>query len=196
MKVILLLIGVLVCVFMAEASSVRRAQNQFRATLKRQHNPSKAPVTTTKAPYPTTATKAPCLKLPCIGTCGDTCDIELENVFETCSQTFRPYKDTDAFRACLESHFDSDCHDCLCDLTYSNTGMTCPSYHPVTEDSGCGNTCDIESENAYLTCSQTVTPQDDPDAFMACWASLLDSDCHDCLCDFVHSKLGLTCPSS
>ena len=68
MKVTLLLIGVLVCVFMAEASSVRRAQNQFRATLKRQHNPSKAPVTTTKAPYTTTATKAPCLELPCTGT--------------------------------------------------------------------------------------------------------------------------------
>ena len=63
MKVALLLIGVLFCVSMTEASSVRRAKNHFRAMLKRQYNPTftwttppkpKAPVTTTTAPVPWT----------------------------------------------------------------------------------------------------------------------------------------------
>ena len=68
MKVALLLIGVLVCASMTEATSVRRAKNHFRAMLKRQYNPTftwttppkpKAPVTTTKAPVTTTTAPVP-----------------------------------------------------------------------------------------------------------------------------------------
>ena len=35
---------------------------------------------------------------------------------------------------------------------------------------------------------------DDPDGYIACWASYFDADCYDCLCDYILAQTGVACP--
>ena len=63
--------------------------------------------------------------------------------------------------------------------------------------SGCGDTCDQEAQVGYDTCiSQWPDSDPDPEEFLACWSSYFDSDCHDCLCDYIYDNLGIACPSA
>ena len=111
MKVALLLIGVLVCASMTEASSVKWAKNHVRAHLKHHQ----ASTTTAKAPVTTTTgiinskkilvTKLPFLiarSVRDVTGCGDECDAYLLSSFLECSQTVGTDVDTDDFVKCQE----------------------------------------------------------------------------------------------
>jgi len=112
MKGALLLIGVLVCASMTDASSVRRqwAKNPLKA-IQNRHFKS----TVAKVPQPVSDDLG----------CGDTCDVEFYLAYLSCNpDDYAP--DVDAYIGCLAAMFDSDCHDCLCDVINTNTGAPCP----------------------------------------------------------------------
>ena len=61
-------------------------------------------------------------------------------------------------------------------------------------NTGCGDTCDLELDQAVKSCTDaTGLPYYDP-AFVACLATLFDSDCIDCLCDYYYDRVGVPCP--
>merc|ERR1712110_173786 len=113
MKGALLLIGVLVCVSMTEASSVRLAKSPFKAIQNRH--------------FKTTVAKVHAFSVSDGSGCGDTCDLEFVIAYVNCPQEDYYPDDVDGYMGCLASYFDSDCHDCLCDYLYTNTGASCPA---------------------------------------------------------------------
>ena len=131
MKGALLLIGVLVCASMTEASSVRWARKAFTAIQNHRHfkdTVARGKIhhlikdfwfkeyflvfhVTDDPPHPD---------------CGDNCDLEFVIALQNCPpEEYRP--NIVAWIGCLTSFLDSDCHDCLCDWIYTNTGVSCPS---------------------------------------------------------------------
>merc|ERR1712117_49578 len=98
MKGALLLIGVLVCISMTEASSVRLAKKPFKAFQSRQ-------VKTTRAQVFNVGVNTGC---------GDTCDTDLAFAVGACMQYCEQDEET-CLVTCCSQMFDSDCHDCLCD---------------------------------------------------------------------------------
>ena len=69
------------------------------------------------------------------------------------------------------------------------------TVHHVDDGSGCGDTCDQEAQLGWDTCFPQHANDPDPEEFMACWVTFLDSDCHDCLCEAIYDSLGLSCPA-
>ena len=60
---------------------------------------------------------------------------------------------------------------------------------------GCGDACDNEFVSACETCNQEHFH--DAFSYFACMEEFFDSDCHDCLCDYISDKTGgaITCSS-
>merc|ERR1711982_304660 len=112
MKGALLLFGLLVCASMTEASSVRRARNHLKVNQNRHFKQTVDRV-------------AADISVADVCGCGDNCDQEFLHAYYACPQEdYLP--DDDAYMACLASNFDDDCHDCLCDFLYTETGVSCP----------------------------------------------------------------------
>merc|ERR1712176_1361595 len=109
MKGALLLFGLLVCASMTEASSVRRARNHLEVNQNRHFKQTVDRV-------------AADISVSDVCGCGDNCDREFVIAYVACPQEdYLP--DVDAYMACLVSNYDDDCHDCLCDFLYTETGV-------------------------------------------------------------------------
>ena len=133
MKGALLLIGVLVCVSMTEASSFRRAKSPFKAIQNRHFKTTVAKGKLNKKSNKVSIGQdnkndllVHAFAVSDGSGCGDTCDLEFVIAYVNCPQEDY-YPDIDAYIGCLASNFDSDCHDCLCDYIYTLTGESCPA---------------------------------------------------------------------
>merc|ERR1711915_191449 len=109
MKGALLLIGLMVCASMTEASSPRWAKKQVKPITNRH--------------FKTNVAKAHAVSS--VTGCGATCDQEFIQAFMSCV-SYEYVRNLADFMACLASNFDADCHDCLCNLVFLVTGLSCP----------------------------------------------------------------------
>ena len=69
------------------------------------------------------------------------------------------------------------------------------TVHNDDDGTGCGYTCNLEAKVGYQACLPFMFLHHGLETFLACWSSFFDSDCHDCLCDWIYDNTGYSCPS-